>query len=96
MLIAVNDNDESTLPPMDKVVWIYYPSGYDGGSIVQLGGRTEDGDGERLGWGWGVLDSSYLGRNWEPKLCGLEIDDDYDVTHWAEIEWPATTTGEGG
>ena len=35
-----------------------------------------------------VLDTAWFARNWEPKLYGIEADDDYRVTHWAEIEWP--------
>lgn len=84
--IKVNDKDESTLPPLDKIVWIIWLSGYDDGPVIQLGGRGDFGD----GWMWGVLENGRAGfaRNWEPKLYGIEADDDYRVTHWAEIEWP--------
>lgn len=82
--IKVNDKDESTLPPLDKIVHLVYLSDYNDAQVIQLGGRTLGED----GWLWGVLDSSYFVRDWEPKLYGLEIDDDYRVTYWAEIEWP--------
>jgi hypothetical protein len=82
--IKVNDDDHSTLPPMGQVVWIVYTSGYDGGPVMELGGRDDDGE----GWLWGVLDSHGFARNWEPKLYGLEFNDDYNVTHWAALQWP--------
>lgn len=83
--IKVNKQDSSTLPPLDKIVWIVYTSDYDNGPIIQLGGRGDFGE---EGWLWGRCDSDYFARNWEPKLYGIEADDDYNVTHWAEIEWP--------
>lgn len=85
--IKVNDDDASTLPPIDEIVWIIYLSGYDDGQIMQLGGRATAED----GWLWGVLDSPEFARNWEPKLYGLLLDDDYRVTHWAKLEWPEST-----
>lgn len=83
--VKVNNEDNSTLPPLEKIVWIIYTSGYDGGPVIQLGGRGDFGS---EGWLWGVLDSPEFARGWEPKLYGIEADDDYNVTHWAEIEWP--------
>lgn len=82
---TVNDKDESTLPPLGKIVFIVYLSDYDSGQVIQLGGRGDFG-GE--GWMWGRCDSDYFCRNWEPKLYAIEADEDYHVTHWAEIEWP--------
>lgn len=82
--IKVNDKDKSTLPPLDKIVWIVYTSGFDGGPIIALGGRGDFGE----GWMWGHLDTSYYARNWKQGLFSIEGDDDYPVTHWAEIEWP--------
>lgn len=88
----VNGDDEDTLPPIDKIVWIIYLSGYDDGPVIQLGGRTLEDmvDDDTYGWSWGVLDSSEFAKNWEPKLYGIEVDDDYRVTHWAELVWPTT------
>jgi len=83
--IKVADGDATTLPLLEKVVFICYRSGYDGAPVIQLGGRGDFGE---EGWMWGALDTPYFVRNWEPKLYGFEADDDYDVTHWAEIEWP--------
>lgn len=83
--IKVNNEDASTLPALDKIVWMVYLSDYNDGQIVQLGGR---GDFGAEGWMWGRCDSDYFARDWEPKLYGIEADDDYRVTHWAEIEWP--------
>lgn len=74
-----------SLPPLDKIVWIVYPSDYNGSQVIQMGGRGDYGS---EGWLWGVLDTDYFVRDWEPKLYGIEADDDYRVTHWAEIEWP--------
>jgi hypothetical protein len=86
----VNNNDPSTLPPLEQVVWIIYTSGYDGGPVVQLGGRADVGyvDNDHGNWSWGVLDSAEFARSWEPKLYRFEVDDDYNVTHWAALEWP--------
>jgi hypothetical protein len=88
--IKVNNVDQSTLPPLEHVVWLCYPNSFDNGPVIQLGGRTDVGyiDSDNGNWSWGVLDTAYFARNWEPKLYRLEIDDDYDVSHWAEIEWP--------
>lgn len=83
--IKVNNKDTSTLPPLDKIVWIVYRSGFDDGPIIQLGGRGDYGE---EGWIWGHLDTDYFARNWDSKVCSIEADDDYDVTYWAEIEWP--------
>lgn len=94
--IKVKDDDESTLPPLEKVVWIVYPSGYDGGPVIQLGGRGDFGS---EGWIWGVLDSPEFARNWEPKLYGIEVNDDYNVTHWVRLSGRRGTgkgSGEGG
>lgn len=88
---TVNDNDESTLPPMEKVVFLCYPSGYDGGHVLQVGARcwTEAIDDDTMGWAWHVHERGDLAQNWEFKLIDLEMNDDYQVTHWAEIEWPS-------
>jgi hypothetical protein len=88
--IKVNNDDHSTLPPMGQVVWIIYTSGYDGGPVVQLGGRGECEaiDDDTTGWMWGALDSKGFARSWEPKLYDIEIDDDYNVTYWAALQWP--------
>lgn len=83
-------SDGPTLPPLDQIVWIVYRSDYDGGQVVQLGGRAMAED----GWLWGVLDSPEFARNWEPRLYGIEMDDDYNVTHWAGIEWPVTAESQ--
>jgi hypothetical protein len=88
--IKVDGDDSTTLPPIGEIVWLCYRSGYDGGPVVQLGGRdyVEQVDDDSWAWSWGTLDTAYFARNWEKKLYGLEMDDDYDVTHWAALEWP--------
>lgn len=85
--IKVVDDDSSTLPPIEQVVWIVFPNGFDGGPVVQLGGRAEVQDGESYYWTWGTLDMAYFCRNWEPKVYDFE-EDDIHVTHWAALEWP--------
>lgn len=85
--VKVKDDDSTTLPPMEQVVWIVYTSDYDGGPVIQLGGRGEINDGENYYWTWGTLDTAYFARNWEKKLYDFE-EGDLNVTHWAEIEWP--------
>jgi len=81
----VNSDDPSTLPPLEQVVFVCYRSGYNGAPVVQLGGRGDFGE---EGWMWGMLDTAYFVKDWEPKLYGFEANDDYDVTHWAPIQWP--------
>lgn len=92
--IKVNDDDPATLPPMEEVVWIVFPSGYDGGPVVQLGGRGSVDDGDRYYWTWGTLDTAYFARSWEKKLYDFE-EDDIKVTHWAKIEWPDSYEATG-
>lgn len=87
---VVDNDDESTLPPIDQVVWIIYLSGYDDGPVIQLGGRTLVDDLDTYGWDWGTLDGDSFAKNWEPKLYGIDVDDDYRVTHWAALEWPSS------
>lgn len=80
--IKVNDRDETTLPPLEKVVAVIWLSGYDDSQVFALGGRvTEDGV-----WLWALNQSSDLHRI--SPVAELVADDDYRVTHWAEIEWP--------
>lgn len=88
--IKVNDDDNSTLPPMGQIVWIIYGNRYDGGLVVRLGGRgeVEAIDDDTTGWMWGVLDTPYFARNWKPTTYDIEVDGEYDVTHWAALEWP--------
>lgn len=80
--IKVNDGDESTLPPLEKVVHIIFLSDFNEGQVIALGGRTDGGE----GWLWAINDSNCLYRS--DSEGDLTTDDDYHVTHWAEIEWP--------
>lgn len=94
--VEVNDSDDATLPPIDKIVLLIYLSDYNDGQVIELGGRTltEWIDDETRGWEWGVLDSKFYVKDWEAKLYGLEVDDDYRVTHWSDIGWPAANAPE--
>ena len=87
---VTDENNLNLLPPIGEIVWIIYLSDYDDGPVVQLGGRDFLASPEE-GWNWGVLDGNCFAKNWEPKLYGLEFDDDYRVTHWAKLEWPEVT-----
>lgn len=80
--IKVNNEDESTLPPLEKVVAIIYLSDNDNGQIFALGGRVDDGNGPL----WAIND--FIGYRRNSTSDDLLTDDDYHVTHWAEIEWP--------
>lgn len=44
--IKVDDEDTTTLPPLDKVVWLVYLSDYDDGQVIEMGGRVMGEDGE--------------------------------------------------
>lgn len=81
--IKVNDEDESTLPPMEKVVHIIYLSDNDDSQVIALGGRTDDTE----GWLWAINENGY-GYQKHESYNDLTADDDYRVTYWAEIEWP--------
>lgn len=81
--IKVNNEDAFTLPPLEKVVAIIYLNDYDDSQIFALGGRTDDGE----GWLWAVNSNAY-GYSKNEKYNDLTADDDYRVTHWAEIKWP--------
>lgn len=71
------------LPAIDRIVMVAYPSGFDGSPIYAWGARIDDGD----GWCWGVRTGYCSGihptetANWN----GIEVDDDYKVTHWAPL-----------
>ena len=80
--IKVNYEDTSTLPPLEKVVPIIFLSNADDRQVFALGGRVDDGE----GWLWAVNNFPSHGKG---DTChDLSTDDDYRVTHWAEIEWP--------
>lgn len=81
--IKVNNEDESTLPPLEKVVTIVYLNNYDDGNIFALGGRTDDGE----GWLWATLNDT-RGYRRDHKHVDFIVEDDYRVTYWAEIQWP--------
>lgn len=76
-----NDVHPERLPAMEKVVHVIYVEGKD--QAVALGGRVDSGEG--LGWLWAINDVS---QHWKSSEGYLVADDDYHVTHWAEIEWP--------
>lgn len=78
---ADNDAHPETLPPLDTVVWIIYLSDFDDVPVLAFGGRSDGGE----GWLWGVDRSGPYPKGGEAEI---ECDDDYRVTHWAEIEWP--------
>jgi hypothetical protein len=81
--IKVNDQDSETLPPMDHVVHVIYLSDYDDGQVIALGGRVDDSE----GWLW-ALNDNINGFGRDDKQNDLTADDEYRVTHWAEIKWP--------
>lgn len=79
---ADNDTHPERLPALDKVVLVVYLTDYDE-QVITLGGRVHDGE----GWLWAIYDTVY-GYERGSMYDGLVADDDYRVTHWAEIEWP--------
>ena len=76
---ADNDSHSERLPPLEKVVHVIYVEGND--QAIALGGRVDGED----GWLWAVNDIS---QHWRSSEGYLVADDEYKVTHWAEIEWP--------
>ena len=81
---ADNDAHPELLPPLDKVVHVIFKpneQGYDHCRLITLGGRVDGED----GWLWALHDSEVYERGSEGYLTA---DDEYLVTHWAEIEWP--------
>lgn len=80
--IKVNNEDEATLPPLEKVVWVIFVNEYNNKQVFALGGRSDDGE----GWLWAINDSRSYTR--DQRHSDLVDDADYRVTHWAEIEWP--------
>lgn len=77
-----NDAHPELLPPLEKVVYVIYVNEPDSPPVIALGGRV---DGEE-GWLWAINDSAYGYEKGD--YDDLAADDDYRVTHWAEIEWP--------
>lgn len=80
---ADNDAHSELLPPLNKVVHVIYLSSYDDSPIITLGGRVEGED----GWLWAITENEW-GYGKDDELNDLIADDEYRVTHWAEIEWP--------
>lgn len=78
---ADNDAHPELLPPIEKVVFVVYLND-DGAQLVSLGGRVDGED----GWLWAL--NEYGSRLRGDIECDLIADDEYLVTHWAEIEWP--------
>lgn len=78
-----NDAHPELLPPMEKVVHVIYVNEIGGPPVIALGGRV---DGEE-GWLWAINDNAH-GHEKDDKWHDLNADDEYLVTHWAEIEWP--------
>lgn len=82
---ADNDAHPERLPPMDKIVHVVLipgESGYENSRLLALGGRVDGED----GWLWAIHDDEVYERGSEGYLIA---DDEYLVTHWAEIEWPS-------
>jgi hypothetical protein len=74
--------DPRQLPPLNKVVWVIHLAD-DDTEIVAFGGRVDEGE----GWLW-AIDDNRSGYRRDSQFNDLTTDDDYRVTHWAEIEWP--------
>jgi len=81
---ADNDDKPDTMPPPDHTVLVIYLSDYDDKPLIAFGGRSDAGEGE--GWLWGIEPSNHFLKDGEAEIV---CDDEYRVTHWAEIEWPA-------
>lgn len=78
-----NNARPENLPPLEQVVHVIYLSGYDNSPVMALGGRVDGGE----GWLWAINDNaSGYGRN--DRINDLTADDEYQVTHWAALEWP--------
>lgn len=71
------------LPDTDQIVMVAYKSGYDGKPILAFGARLEFEE----GWCWGVADAS-IRLDEDADWNGVKADDEYIVTHWAEVSPP--------
>lgn len=80
--IKVNNENEATLPPLEKVVHVIYLNDGDDGQMLATGARTDGGE----GWLWAINYCYDYARS--DGFAELYTDDDYRVTDWAEIEWP--------
>lgn len=76
---ADNDAHPERLPPLEHIVHVIYEDGSD--KAIALGGRVDGED----GWLWAIYD---VPQHWRSSESYLVADDEYRVTHWAEIEWP--------
>lgn len=68
---------KNRLPKIDRVVIVCWSSGYDGRPVYSWGARVQDD--ER--WLWGIYGSNIDPRD-DAARSGIEVDDDYPVTHW--------------
>jgi hypothetical protein len=77
---------KSELPPIDTIVIVRYPSGYDGAHMFAWGARVDDGE----HWFWGIQTgySSGIRIDKDTSWNDIECDDDYGVTHWMPLPKP--------
>jgi hypothetical protein len=79
----IDPTNESTLPPLDALVWLVVPNDNpDTLPYVLVGSRTYGLNTE--GWGWAEADGfvGYDSRNW---TCDDLITIDLIPTHWAPL-----------
>lgn len=75
--ISVDDS----LPPIDQICWLRFPNG-----VIFMGGR---GDFDSEDWLWGRLYDSPSYNPFSGEWHGdIEMDDDYEVTHWMPLPEP--------
>lgn len=83
---------KTRLPPLDAVVLIAYPSGYDGSPVYSWGARIDDSE----GWCWGAGGRFGVRPDKDPGWNDIEVDDDYPVTHWQPLPKPPTEAPKAG
>lgn len=79
------------LPAINQVVIVCYPSGYDGSPLYAWGARCDGCEDEHGNdaWCWGIGAPTFgISPGMDAGHNGIEVDDDYDVTHWMPLPEP--------
>lgn len=78
---------EDELPPLEEPVWLF--AQLCDGNYIWIGGRTDTFD----GWLWADCHMTvwFNGEKWDGDM---DVDDDYQPTHWMRLPEPLTTKGE--
>lgn len=80
---------ETRLPKLDTIVLVCRRR-HDGSAIYSFGARVDDSE----GWCWGVKAGygSCISIEEEASWNDIEVDDDYQVTHWQTLPKPPYTS----